>query len=126
MEMADIGMPPCFSDRDDWNEYVQLHIRTRGGKVIYCTDCTPEYRDRMIEQKRCSYPETVFVLDDDGELLGINAIRWYGWVNALTGKRGKLVSSCDPKVRDALIIERYKTDNKRRTGVVEQPDTENA
>lgn len=124
--MTDPKMPPCFSNPTDWDVYVQLHIRTRGGKLMYCTDCTPEHRDHMIKQGRCSYPETVFILDDDGELLGINAVRWYAWVSALTGKRGKLVSSCDPGVRDALIIERYKTDNKRRKDAVEQPDAANA
>ena len=60
-------IPLCFTIK----EYM---FWKKGGPPIdkngCCRDCTPEYRDRMILEKRCEYPATYFYLDKDGGLVG--------------------------------------------------------
>lgn len=36
----------------------------------FCEDCLPEYQSRMIRERRCEHPETIFEEDDDGFVCG--------------------------------------------------------
>lgn len=38
--------------------------------VWFCTDCTPEYQAKMIEEKRCRHPEIKFGRGEDGFIEG--------------------------------------------------------
>lgn len=38
-----------------------------------CMDCTPQYREAMKAQLRCSRPEVVFVKTEDGDIQGVTA-----------------------------------------------------
>ena len=39
-------------------------------KSSICEDCTPEYQQQMIEQKKCENPEILFEIDNEGFLAG--------------------------------------------------------
>ena len=114
-------MPKCFESEDQWAEYARLYKLSQGtGRVQYCMDCLPEYRDEMMCQGRCAHPETVFiqpleqqppsnasrssVLGDDG-VVGINGNIWGKWVAAIAGKRGNIVSPPSQAVRDGFIAQ---------------------
>lgn len=48
--------PLCFSSAKQYEEWKTLAIRSAfKGSAGYCTDCTPEYQDAMIEQRRCKH-----------------------------------------------------------------------
>jgi hypothetical protein len=47
-----------------------LAINTVGVTSGICTDCTPEYKTEMLEQKRCTHPEIEFGFDEDGLVMG--------------------------------------------------------
>ena len=70
-------------------------------KVNICRDCTPEHRDKMIEERRCSHPETVFIVDHDG-VVGVNGERWGDWISAISG-RWPVISQPKREVRDSFI-----------------------
>mgnify|MGYP001618056726 CR=1 FL=1 len=53
-------MPPCFASKRQWGVYKVLAQITATDGFTYCTDCTPERRDKMIAASRCKFPETVF------------------------------------------------------------------
>lgn len=36
----------------------------------FCTDCTPEYKEKMLKEGRCERPDIVFRTDRDGFLYG--------------------------------------------------------
>jgi hypothetical protein len=50
----------------------------------YCLDCTPEFKTQMLEEGRCSHPETRFALWKDHatgelEIIGVsNQSRFWG------------------------------------------------
>ena len=65
---------PCFDTQDQWNFYRELCSYLRSARKLApgftcCTDCTPEYRDRMIAEKRCKFPGTTFRLVE-GVIIG--------------------------------------------------------
>lgn len=53
--------PQCFDSLEQWEVYKDLWQKSQGGKVNFCLDCQPAYRDQMTAQGRCAHPETVFV-----------------------------------------------------------------
>lgn len=58
-------MPRCWSDMSDWAEWNRLNVLARdtSDKPLdhYCTDCTPEYQQRMKGEGRCVNPTITFV-----------------------------------------------------------------
>lgn len=59
------NMPKCFSSVADWKEWNRLDIISEQVNTTVCTDCTPAFKLRMIEEGKCDHPETrfIFVLD---------------------------------------------------------------
>lgn len=121
--------PDCFESAPQWREYQRMWRLSKGmGRVNYCTDCTPEYRDAMIKEWRCAHPQTIFV-EKDGELIGLNGSQWGSWAAAISGKGGNIISAPDPYARDAFIVETYRKHNGQKYYTLEaheQPDTEDA
>lgn len=39
-------------------------------KSSVCEDCTPEYKERMLNEGKCENPEIVFAIDEDGFIFG--------------------------------------------------------
>jgi hypothetical protein len=64
--------PACFPDREHFVAWVKYAGQTRQPSLTYCTDCTPDYKKRMMEKGKCSHPGVVFVLEEDG-LRGVRA-----------------------------------------------------
>lgn len=71
--------PDCTTDEEwfDWIESDALY--TRGRKVPFCHDCTPEFKAEAMSLGLCSFPDTVFVtvVDEDGEesLVGVDSVQ---------------------------------------------------
>lgn len=96
-------MPACFESEEQWEEYQSLYRYSMGrGRVNYCLDCLPEYRNCMVCEGRCSHPETVFIEASDGPV-GINGMVWARWMSAISGKRGNIISRPNRRVRDKFI-----------------------
>lgn len=87
--------PACFESDEQWREWATLADFTQLPRRRFCVDCSPEYRDRMLEADRCAYPETVFVIDKGGSVVGVTRDE-KGWFRAVTGHfkgQGKVVRS---------------------------------
>ena len=52
--------PACFDSQEQWGRYHVLATISGGNGFTFCEDCTPEYRDKMVAQRRCKFPGTVF------------------------------------------------------------------
>lgn len=65
-------MPTCFETSDQYGKYKVLAQLTATEGFTFCTDCTPEYRDRMISEGRCKFPGTRFA-KNNGVLVGRRA-----------------------------------------------------
>lgn len=101
--------PECFESDEQWGQYQLLWRLSQGmAAVRFCTDCLPEYRDRMIAEGRCAHPETVFV-HNGGEVIGVNGDRWSTWLGAISGTRGPVVSPPARIVRDKFIADAYRS-----------------
>jgi hypothetical protein len=95
--------PDCFPNAEEWGVYQWLWVLSqRWSTVDYCRDCTPEYRDKMVSEGRCKYPETVFVIEH-GEMVGVSGRRWVEWMSAITGRRGNIVSPPSRQARDRYV-----------------------
>lgn len=69
----DYRTPTCFEDTLQWRTYQKFWKLSKGtGFINYCLDCTPEYQKKMVEQNRCAYPKTTFIIKDN-ELLGMRS-----------------------------------------------------
>ena len=65
-----MNYPPCFESADqftDWKKFARASAFDSAASV--CADCTPEYKDRMMKEDRCSEPRVTFVMFH-GELIG--------------------------------------------------------
>lgn len=68
--------PRCFDTQKQWVEYIEARqdMGRRGWKN-YCTDCTPDYKDKMVVQGRCAFPRVIFIVVGrklpDKELIGV-------------------------------------------------------
>lgn len=47
-----MGFPACFNTQKQYDEWKSL-ARLSRELVTICTDCTKDYRDQMLEQRRC-------------------------------------------------------------------------
>lgn len=56
--------PPCFESKERHTAYMWQSHRTNQphDPLNYCLDCTREYKVKMLEQKKCEHPETIFVV----------------------------------------------------------------
>lgn len=60
-----VQAPACFVTKLQYTLYRNKaaylrSCRKLSPKFTYCTDCTPEYRDKMIAEGRCRFPGTTF------------------------------------------------------------------
>jgi hypothetical protein len=60
-DFTEMGLecPPCFT-LDDWYPWKYYASGCQKKGAHYCEDCTPEYKRKMIIEKRCVHKETVF------------------------------------------------------------------
>lgn len=79
------GKPLCFDSEEDWQCWCQDSWAIDLPTDRYCRDCDPDRRDKMIGEKRCSYPETVFVMMRGEGMVGLRRDD-AGWFGAITGK----------------------------------------
>ena len=55
--------PACFSSAAQYREWVTLNRwAAQPRDPSYCLDCTPEFKEQMMNESRCSHPETRFVV----------------------------------------------------------------
>lgn len=69
------NMPKCFTHVVDWQEWNRL-VKPSEHRGDYCSDCLPAFKQAMIEQYRCRYPNTTFVFiphRDRMEVIGVRA-----------------------------------------------------
>jgi hypothetical protein len=55
--------PPCFESKEQYKEYMWQSLRTNqpADPNNYCMDCTRKYKLKMLKEKKCEHPETIFV-----------------------------------------------------------------
>lgn len=68
--------PACFNNAAQYRDWVHLNRQaTQPRDPSYCLDCTPEFKERMLNEHRCSHPETRFVVwtsrGKDMEVIGV-------------------------------------------------------
>lgn len=53
--------PACFDTQDQYDQWkVLARLALSGSRYGACVDCTPEFQQRMIRQKRCENPTVEF------------------------------------------------------------------
>lgn len=64
--------PPCFPSDDHLMFWRNAHHYS-GERLPngYCTDCTPAYQARMCAEGRCKHPETAFIVQPQGGVVGV-------------------------------------------------------
>jgi len=60
--------PLCFADQESFDIWQEL-ARNAYAVTGPCTDCTPEYQQQMIKEKRCENPDIRFKIVE-GEYVG--------------------------------------------------------
>lgn len=73
-------IPACFDSPEQYREWVaadeySIKAGARRARDGYCTDCTPTYKARMIEARRCEFPKTQFVIRVEGDGVDITGVR---------------------------------------------------
>lgn len=64
--------PPCFRGPRQYAEWKQSARATNlCCACAWCTDCTPEYQHKMIQQGLCIRPDVHFRIDEDGMVEGV-------------------------------------------------------
>jgi hypothetical protein len=69
MEMKYAGAwPRCTTQKE-------YRLWKRAASEVYaaygfCTDCTPEYKEKMLAEGRCEHPKIIFRRDKDGYIFG--------------------------------------------------------
>lgn len=58
--------PPCFTP-EQWKSY----RRFLSDGSSYCRDCTPEFKDRMCDQRKCEHPGVTFKFVTGEGLVGV-------------------------------------------------------
>lgn len=61
--------PACFDSYEQFRLWKEAARAAYPGASYICSDCTQEYRDRMISERRCAKPLTRFIRVD-GEMVG--------------------------------------------------------
>jgi hypothetical protein len=74
MSKEKIATPACFPSREVFRIWGEAARLTGVGKSQWCTDCTPDYQQRMMTQHRCAYPGTTFAKDANGMVEGCRTI----------------------------------------------------
>jgi hypothetical protein len=61
-------VPECATEKEFrlW----RISAREVYASYNFCTDCTLEYKERMILEGRCEKPDTIFLRDKDGFVFG--------------------------------------------------------
>lgn len=63
--------PKCFHNSMEFASWATMAAFTGGCyESGFCTDCTPEYKAKMLAANRCEHPEIRFCLDQDGFIQG--------------------------------------------------------
>ena len=58
-----MSYPTCFNGQKEFKEWVKYARQSKPSEADgFCSDCTPEYRDKMIAQNRCQFPDTIFLM----------------------------------------------------------------
>jgi len=72
MSNAKHRAPPCFRSDEHLISWRNAH-HYAGEKLPsgYCTDCTKDYQARMCAESRCKYPETAFIVQPQGGIVGV-------------------------------------------------------
>ena len=95
--------PKCFQDSKQFQGWVSYARQAHPAPAhSYCEDCTPEYQAKMIMEKRCQYPGTLFHKSgsdlkgtaSDGDWVGRRSALEVAKVRSLTGaymRKPKLV-----------------------------------
>lgn len=64
-EKTPSARPACWDSATNWREWNRLNVMARDNprKVLdhYCTDCTPEFKQRMCTEQRCGHPTVTFI-----------------------------------------------------------------
>ena len=60
--------PECASE-DEFRLW-KASAREVYASYNFCTDCTLEYKTKMISEGRCEKPDTIFLKDKDGFIFG--------------------------------------------------------
>lgn len=82
--------PPCFESALQYRQYITLMRQSARPKDDgYCLDCTPEFKTQMLEEGRCTHPETRFAFWKDHatqelEIIGVCDTSRF-WAAALQG-----------------------------------------
>jgi hypothetical protein len=92
-------MPPCFPNSDRWVIWRLIELQAAAPQHSgYCSDCTREYQHEMKLQERCTRPDVVFDVDEDG------------WSRGLTpegveveAQRAHMVKNGRPRMPDAQL-----------------------
>ena len=57
--------PACFNSEQEWEDWCRYADASttgkRGVRCHFCTDCTPEYQDKMVKENRCAHPDVKFI-----------------------------------------------------------------
>ena len=62
--------PKCFDSLQQYREW-KSYARTAQGSEWVCSDCTPQFQDRMKACGRCENPHVQFQKSHDGALVGV-------------------------------------------------------
>lgn len=124
--LAHPNRPACFPTDAEYHEYTVATLLTghasRGvkTKINYCRDCTPAYKQEMVECGQCSHPETVFIRDQkaSGDVVGVavgGPENTRAWEQAVMGMMGQVVSmpSCEAV---GAVLSRLTEDGKPKRG----------
>lgn len=63
-------IPKCFDTRAEYRAWKQC-ARMAYPALWVCTDCTPDYQERMKAQGRCENPQVQFQQDESGSIEGV-------------------------------------------------------
>lgn len=67
-----------------------MHTSGENARLGMCVDCTPEYKWRMMQEQRCTHPETQFIVRRNSrdpdllELIGVSRRSVY-WAKVENG-----------------------------------------
>lgn len=63
-------VPQCFSSLEQYKAWKECARMSYAPNHV-CTDCTPEYQERMKDEGRCENPQVQFEEDEDGFIFGV-------------------------------------------------------
>lgn len=71
-DLIPITTPKCFHNHSQFTTWMKA-ARATGGchEAGFCTDCTEEYKNRMLAAGRCEHPDVRFAPDEHGFIQGV-------------------------------------------------------